>query len=191
MVTRYTEGQARSSLEEEALVAYPIPFQSLRNGDATVMDATGGAGKFSINSGGWGSGTMSIRSEAVGPGGTKTDTLMFDFTLPPEYVSAGDVRLVLNAQENDEAMGGTELSAEVYKSDGSGGAGADLYNAFDNTNITTSWQTCTAVVTATGLVAGDTLRVFVRLTVVDAGGGGGDGAQAEIDGMELQLDIKG
>jgi len=190
MVTRYTEGQARSSLEEEALVAYPIPFQSLRNDDATVMDATGGAGKFSINSGGWGSGTMTIRSEAAN-NNAKTDTLMFDFTLPPEYVSAGDVRLVLNAQENDEAMGGTELSAEVYKSDGSGGAGADLCNAFDNIDITTSWQTCTAVVTATGLVAGDTLRVFVRLTVVDAGGGGGDGAQAEIDGMELQLDIKG
>ena len=189
MVTRYTEGQARSSLEEEALVAYPIPFQSLRNGDATVMDATGGGGKFSINSGGFGSGTMSIRSEAAAPGALTTSTLMFDFVLPPEYVSGGDVRLVLNARENDEAMGGTPLSAEVYKSDGSGGAGADLYNAFDNTLIPTSWQTCTAVVTATGLVAGDTLRVFVRLEVIDLGGG--NGAQAEIDGMELQLDIKG
>ena len=187
MVTRYTQGQARSSLEEESLVAYPIPFQSLRNGDGTVMDATGGANKFSINSGGFGSGTMTVKSEAANAN-TKTDTLMFDFALPAEYVSAGDVKLVLNARETDEAQVSTTLSAEAYESDTEGGAGADLYNAFDVTDVTASWQNCAAVITAAGLAAGDTLRVFVRLVVDDTGGGGG---QAEIDGMELQLDIKG
>ncbi len=180
-------GIVRSKMAEESLAVYGIPFQDLRNGDATVMDATGGAAAFNLNSGGFGVGTMTIETEAAAAD-TKTDTLMFEFVMPPEYVASGDVKLVLHARETDEAQASTTLSAEVYESDGEAAVSGNLYNAFDNTDITTSWQTCTSTVTDANLVAGDRLIVFIRMVVDDTAGAGG---QAEIGKIEIQCDIKG
>jgi len=180
---------ARTKMIEEALAVYGIPLQDLRNDDGSVLDATGGAGLFSATSGGFGTGTLTIDGEAAS-GNTKTDTMQFEFVLPPEYVAGGDVKLVVTAKESvGAATAATTLSAEAYESDGEGAVGADLYNAFDVTDITEAWQTCTAIITPTDLVAGDRLIVFVRIVTDDTAGS--VGTIAQIGKVELQADIQG
>ena len=180
---------ARANLIEDSLAVYGIPLQTVKNADGTSLAASAGSGVFGISTGGWGTGTLTLDGEAA-DNNTKTDTLWFEFALPPEYLSDQDVNLVVTAVESTgNATVATTLSAEVYESDGEGAVSADLYNAFDITDITGSWQTCTAVITDTSLVAGDRLVVFIRIVTNDTAGS--VGTVAQIGKIELHLDIKG
>jgi len=179
---------ARSKLAENALQKFGVPFQSLRNDDGTVMDATGGAGLFAITAGGFGTGTLTIDGEAASAG-AKTDILQFEFILPPQYVSQGDVKLVLTAKESvGAATASTTLSSEVYESNGEGDVSA-VSGSWDKTDVTAAWQTFTNTLTATALAAGDRLIVLVRIVTNDTGGT--VGTVAQIGKIELQCDIKG
>jgi len=180
---------ARSKLAEDALAVCGVPLTICKNADGTTLANAAAAGVFGITSGGFGSGTLVLAGEAAS-GNSKTNTLMFEFILPPSYVAAGDVKLVVTAKETvGAATVASTLSAEAYESDGEGAVGANLYNAFDTTDITTSWQTCTSVITAAGLAAGDRLVVFVRVVTNDTGGA--VGTIVHIGKVELQCDIKG
>jgi hypothetical protein len=55
--------------------------------------------------------------------------------------------------------------------------------------LTTSMLQYTFVVTATGLVRGDMLRILVRTVITESGGTGAQ--KAEIGGVSLLADIKG
>jgi len=180
---------ARSKMAENALAAYAIPVGDLRNDDGSVIDATGGAGLFNLTSGGFGTGTLTIDGEAA-TGNTKTDTLMFDFALPAEYVAAGDVKVRWYQQESvGAATDSTTASCEVYKSDQQGGAGSDLLSAFTPTDVTDSWALATADIDESGLLAGRIIRVFIRVVTNDTGGA--VGTIAQLDGIQVLCDIKG
>ncbi len=180
----------RSKLVEEALTVYSIPFTSLRNASAVALVAAAEDDEFGLTSAGFGTGTLVIDGDPASAE-SETSTLMFEFVLPPEYVAAGDVKLVVHAQETvGAATVATTILAEAYESDGEGAVGSDLYNAFDNTDIVYgSWTTCTSVITATDLTAGDRLIVFVRIVTNDTGGS--VGTVAQIGEVDLQIDIKG
>ena len=179
----------RSKMDEEELAVCGVPFQALRNDDGTVMDATGGAGLFSLSCGGFGTGTVVVAGEAAS-GNSKTDTLQFEFIVPPEYVASGDVRLVVTATETvGAATTATTLSGEVYESDGEGAVGADILASWDATDVTMGYATFTGTITDAGLVAGDRLILFVRIVTNDTSGS--VGTVANIGKVEVQLDIKG
>lgn len=179
----------RSKLAEEALAKYGIPFSMLRNDDGTVVDATGGAGLFSITNGGIGTGTQTLDGEAAS-GNSKTDVVQFEFTMPPEYVSAGDVRVILTAKESvGAATVSTTLSGEAYEDDNQGGVGSNVLASWDQTDITDSWQTFTGTITSTSLTAGDKVRVYIQVVTNDTGGA--VGTVTQIGKVEMQADIKG
>lgn len=180
---------ARSKLAEDTVQTYGIPLQTLKNDDGTSLAAAAAAGKFGISSGGLGTGTLTLDGEAAS-GASKTSTAMFEFVLPPEYVSGGDVNLVVTAFESvGAATVATTFSCEAYESTKEGAVGSNLAGAPDVTDITPSWQTSTTAITATGLVAGDRLTVFIRLVSDDAGGA--IGTIHQIGAVYLTVDIKG
>ncbi len=180
---------ARSKLAEDALAEYGIPFTALRNSSALALVAAAEDNEFGLTSAGFGTGTMVIDGDPAS-GESETSTLMFEYVLPPEYVAAGDVRLVVEARESvGAATAATTISCEAYESDGQAGAGADLTAAFDVTDVDTSWATSTSVITAAGLVAGDRLIVFVRIITDDTAGT--VATVAQIGEVKLLLDIKG
>jgi len=180
---------ARSKLAEEALAVYGIPFTALRNASAVALVAAAEDNEFGLTSAGFGTGTLVIDGDPASAE-SETSTLMFEFILPPEYVAAGDVNLVITARESvGTATVATTYSCEAYESDGEAGAGSDLAGSPDVTDITNNWQTSTTAITAAGLVAGDRLIVFVRLVTDDTGGT--VGTVAQIGKVELHIDIKG
>lgn len=180
---------ARTDMAEEALAIYQIGVGDYRNDDGTVIDATGGAGLFSVTSGAMGTGTLTLDGEAAS-GNSKSDTVMFEFSLPPEYMAAGDVRLTVDMIETvGVATTATTFSVEVYEDTGRGAVGSDLSGSPDVTDITDSWQTSTTVITAAGLLAGDKLRVFLRIVTNDTSGS--VGTVAQIGKVALLCDIKG
>ena len=156
------------------LKSFNIPFQYLRNDDFTAMDATGGAGLFSYSDGGFGTGTMIVVGEAAS-GNSKTDTLQFEFILPPNYVASGGVTIAVNARETvGAATVATTISGEVYESGGDGTVGADLAASWDDDDVTAvAWGVHTLTVTDATLVAGDKLRVYLRIVTNDDTGGVG------------------
>ena len=179
----------RADLAEDSLQAYGIPLQTLKNADGSSLAAAAAAGKFGLLSGGYGTGTLTLDGEAAS-GNAKTSTAMFEFTLPPEYIAAGSITLRVTAYESvGAATVSTTYSCEVYKSDGKGAVGSDISAAPSATDITTTWQTITSVVTPTGLVVGNRLVCFIRLVSDDSGAA--VGTVHQIGSVEMLLDVKG
>lgn len=179
----------RANSRQEALVRYQQSLAGMRNGDGTVMDETGGTGKWKIVAGGWGSGTLTLETEAV-QNTTDNADLSREFVLPAEYDPGQDIKVVVNAKFVNS--GGTTLThtidVEVYKLGDDGTVGSDL-NTVSAQTLTASAADYTFTITPTGLVAGDRLRLLVRGTVTEAGNTGT--LKAVIGSAEFQLDIKG
>ena len=179
----------RSDLSTDLLAVYGIPLPGLKNNDGTTIANAAAAGLFGISSAGMGTGTVVLVGEAAS-GGSKTSTAMFLFTLPVEYVAAGAVALSLDARESvGAATTATTFSCEAYKSDGRGAVGANIATAPSVTDITASWQTTTATITAASLSAGDILTVFIRIVCNDTGGA--IGTIAQVGKVRLLLTVKG
>jgi len=182
------DGLARADLAAEPAAGCPVPLTLCRNADGTVLDGSGGAGKFLIHSFGWGAGHLKLEGQGA-QGDTKTDTLCFEFALPPEYVAGGDVELVVHARRAGAGAAGTcTIDAEVYELDAEGAAG--FVRASDAEALTGDWADhAFDDITATNLAPGDRLMVFVRTSVEETGGE--DVLAAEIGRIEVRLDIKG
>jgi hypothetical protein len=179
----------RADLTQDLTSIYGIDLQNLKNDDGSTLAAAAAAGKFGIVSAGMGTGTATLNGEAAS-GNSKTSTAMFLFTLPVEYVAAGAVTLSLDSRESvGAATVATTFSCEAYESDGRGAVGINIAGAPSITDITASWQTTTSAITATGLVAGDILTVFIRLVCNDTGGA--VGTIAQVGKVRLLLTVKG
>jgi len=180
-------GVSRAMMTEEALAAYPIKLAELANAD-DGLELDGAASNFEIAVGDWGTGTRSIKGNPAS-GASITDTLMFEFRLPPEYVEAGDVKIIVKALETvGAATVATTLSSEVYEDDEDGTI-TSVSGSWDATDITDSPTTFTNTLTATDLDPGDLLRVLLRIVTNDTGGA--VGTIAQINHIEMQLDVKG
>lgn len=173
---------------QDALAKHPVRLAGdCRNADGTVLDATGAAGNFKLVAGGWGSGTLLAQGENAN-GNTKTDTLLFEAVLPPEYVADADVKIVVHAQHDDSSGGtvGTQtIDVEAYKLDDEGAVGADLCATAAGT-LANAFADHEFTITDTGLAAGDRLCVLVRTVLQETAGGGN--LYAQIGSIELQCD---
>jgi len=172
-----TEGQAE-------LRGHRIDLLSVKNEEGTELD--GGASNFEMTSAGWGTGTFTLDGNPA-TGASVTDTLMFEHVLGPGYVSSADVKLVVWAKESVAAAEvSTTISAEVYECDGDGTVSADLAGAWDEDDVTDTGADKTLAITDAGLVAGDKLRIFVRIVTNDTGGA--HGTVAQIGDIDVQYD---
>ena len=180
----------RSTLTQEALERYPISLMSgVRNADGTVLDATGASTKFKIVPGGYGSGTLTLQGRNAN-NSTQTDTLCFEFAIPPEYDDSADVKLVVHCRVNDSAgtVGTKTVDAEVYELTDAGAVGSDICATTIQT-ISNSFADYTFTITDAGLVGGDRIIVFVRAVIQETASGGD--IFSLIGSMEIQMDIKG
>jgi len=179
----------RANLAQEDAVVYPIPLTAFRWADGTVPNTTGAAGNPQIVMGGYGSGTGIFRGEDAQEA-EKTETVFFDFPIPECYVAAQTVTASVSCRYADagsNTMSSKTVDCECYKIAEAGTAGSDLCATAIQT-ITGSMASYSFDVTATGLSAGNLLRMFFRVVVQ---GNSGGVVKAEIGGATIALDIKG
>jgi hypothetical protein len=181
----------RTKMALENATVYRQPLQQMRNIDGTVMDATGGAGLFSIANGGFGVGTLVLDSEEV-QNNTKNDYLCFEFAIPPEYVADDDVVVAVDIIADDSGaanLSTATLEIEAYELADNGTVGANLAagGAQDLTG-SDAYQTITSAITDTGLVAGDKLMVMMHLQLIEDAN---TALTAHIGNIEVRLDIQG
>lgn len=180
----------RENLESES-VDIVIPITSWRYADGDSVNATGAAGDPKLDMGGYGSGTGILEGEDA-HGTTKTETVCFDVQLPENYVDASAVTLKVNARYSDSDSGTLSVKtvdAEAYEIAGAGTAGSDICATAAQT-IDTTMTEYSFTITPTNLVAGDLLRIFLRIVLTESGGSGAQ--KAEFGGAKLTLaSIKG
>jgi len=185
-----TAAIARTKLAEEEQAVYRIPLQSCRSNTGLVLNATGGDTLFSIANGGYGVGTLTLKAEeAVSE--TETTTLCFEFALPPEYIAAGTVNIAIQCKVDSSGAGNASvetLDCEVWELADAGTVGSDLVSTTIQTIATDAFAAYTFAVTATSLVAGDKVLVFVRTAITEDAG---TAVYAVIGNIEVRLDIKG
>ncbi len=180
---------ARSKLAQEAYATYLQPLSLCRQADGTALPATAASGSFGIDAAGWGTGTLKLKGEEANSN-QKTDTLFFEFPLPPEYVAAQAVKVVISAKYNtggSPTLTTKTIDVECYEGSGLGGVGADIC-ATAAITLTDSWASCEFTITPTALVAGDMLQVLIQSDLVETGG---VAAWAEIGKIRVACNIKG
>lgn len=179
----------RGNQEQIALQRYGLPLTSFRYSDGTEPVATAAAGKPGIKMGGWGSGTGYFQGENA-KNTTKTEYLAIDVMLPDSYDDDEDIKIGVTARVNQS--GGTisvkTIDIECYKLADAGTAGSDLCSTAAQ-NLTTSMAEYLFVITNTGLVRGDRLRVIIKTVVTETANSGTQ--YAEVGGASLYADIKG
>ena len=197
MVTRYTQGQARSSLEEDALSIYTIPLTEMRVWDArgTILPAAAANDDMGIITGAFGTDVATLQSIDFKAGATD-EKCGFSFALPVEYVSGQTITLRLRAGMvttiSDQGAGGCTVDVECYESDRDGAAGGgptDLCSTAAQNMNTLAHANKVFTITPTNVVAGDLLDF--RLSFIGADTATGTAVIAEISQIELLFDVKG
>lgn len=176
---------ARSDLIEDALQAYGIPIHLIKAADGAdlALAETAGDHFISLAANVW----LLEGEEAISE--TEVSVSNFQFVLPPEYVSGGDVKLRLKHQCTGAGTNGAStIDVEAYEQTGNGAVGADLCTTVAQTVAKDSWTTSDFVITATGLVAGDILNFKITTSIIESAG---SALAAQIDGIAVLLDVKG
>jgi len=172
-------------LSEDALQVYGIKVYDVRGADFAALGISETAGDFYLS---LSSDVMTILGE-IANNETEVTNGYFQFVLPPEYVSGGDVKIRAKHQTTGA---GTAVASTIdftcKKQDGNGTVGSDLVTTAAQTIVKSTWTTSDFVVTGTGLVAGDILSVKMTTSVLETATAN---IQAQIDGLAMLLDIKG
>ena len=128
----------RSRIVEESASEYPIPLFLCRNENGTVIDTTGGAGKFHLIGYGY---CIRLVTEQIEAGGMH-HYLRTEFTLPPEYVSGTDITLAIHAHiEYEEASpGDCTVDVQAFPVDDRGESWGDTCQTAAQ-SLSMSWAT--------------------------------------------------
>jgi len=180
----------RSDLVEDALQSYGISIQRLQQITGIPLSASETGGNFNV----------SVATNVIVAKGEVTDietevsVVLFQFVLPPSYVSTGDVTVRLPCaliSSGSPTNNGSTIDVAVYEqtnnavgSDLSTTTAAATFAALD------TWYNKDFVITATGLVAGDVVNVVVTATVIDSEAGAGT-IILNLAPPSVLLDIKG
>jgi len=180
----------RTNLTEDALQKYGIPISSLQQVTGIPLSASETEGNFNVSV----AANVVVAKGEVTDIETETSVTQFQFVLPHEYVSGGDITIRLpvaliksGAPTND----GSTIDVAVYKQTNNA-VGSDL-------STTTAAATFAAldtfynkdfVITASGLVAGDVLNVVITAAVTDSEAGGGT-IVLNLAPPSVLLDVKG
>ena len=163
-------GIARSSLVQDDLQNYVIPFRDWRIADnlSSVLPATAASDDLGMDGETFGTETpFLVTSDAKAT--TVTQYGRFQFALPPEYVSGQSVRIQVKAGMKTTISDGTAtVDFQVYESDDDGGVGADLCATAAQSINSLTQATLNFDVTATSLAAGDLLDCRMTVAITDS-----------------------
>jgi hypothetical protein len=181
----------RSDLIEDALQPYGIPVFSLVQTTGIPLAVTETAGNFNLSV----AANVYTAVGEVTDNETETSVVQFQFVLPPEYVTGGDVSIRIpcaivvigGAPTNN----GSTIDVAVYEQ-GSGAVGSDLSTTTAAATFAaiSTWYNKDFVITPTALVAGDILNVVITGVAIDNEAGAGS-MQLKLDPPRVLLDIKG
>ena len=146
-----------------------VPLTSCRNADATVIGAAA-AGNFSIEGGGYGSGTLLLKGEeAISE--TETSYFMFEIAVPHEYISTANMWVNVTAiVAGAGTLGATKtIDMKIYENIGDGTASADLCATAAQT-LTTSSATYIFGMTEAAVLVSDRLSCFVETSIIESVG---------------------
>ena len=184
MTTSLTD-LTRTSLQEDALAVFGIPSGHVRQVSGIPLAATETAGTLNLTL----SSNVWLLVGEVANNETETSEAAFQFVLPAEYVSGGDVKVRIKHRAHGAGtLGASTTDIEVFKQDGNGAVGSDLCTTAAATMLDDTWTTTDFIVTSTGLVAGDILNVVLTTVVLETATAD---ITAEIDGIAMLLDVKG
>jgi hypothetical protein len=179
----------RSRMVEEALADCPIDILgNCRNEDGSPLDETGSDDNFRLDLGTYTAGCIQLYG-ADAQGNTKTNTLMFELALPPEYVAGGDLKLIAHAKYDGPGVKGqADIDMTAFKRELNGTGGSDLVTT-SPIAMTDSFADREFTVNASGLAAGDHLICYVRTEINESGGS--DVLVSTIGQIRAQMDIQG
>ena len=156
-----------AQIAERSLAVIQIPVTELRHptsGIPIIAAETADAFNFDLTTN-----VLLLQGEVTGAE-TETSAGMFQYTLPPNYVAGGDVKLRLKV---NNLGAGTQTSCTItvtaYESDGNGGVGGNLGPGDDTHAAKENWYTKDFVINASGLVPGDTLNIVISVTNIATG----------------------
>ena len=175
-----------AQMTERALTVHQIPPTRIRQADGSAITGTevGGGMNFDLTT------NVLLLQGEVANNETETSVFTFQHTLPPRYMAAGDIslRLICN-----NLGAGTQTSctitATAHLSNRNGAAGANLVTGGAQTHANKAeWFEKVFPITATGLVAGNTLNISVDVTNIS-------GAVSDLvwtcDEVAMLLDLQG
>ncbi len=187
----FTPGINRTSLRQDDLAVFPIPFTDFRVHDAiqTVLPGTAASDDLGLYGGTFGTSQPLIRTQDVK---TLTTTLYAraQVRLPDSYVAAETVQIRLGVgMITTEADTTCTVDVQAYKVGKDNTLGSDIC-ATSATNMNSdTFDNKTFVITATTLVAGDVLDFRIAISVVD--GASATAVIAAIAAVDLLCDVKG
>ena len=181
---------ARTRLAEDVLQPYGIPISALQQTTGVGLAAAETAGNFNVSVA---ANVISAQAE-ITDNETEVSVVQFQFTLPPEYVAAGDVkvRLPVNIVKTGAAVNnGSTIDVSAYEQSDAGAVGADICETAAQTFAAVdTWYNKDFVITAAGLLAGDVLNVVVTSSVVDSEAGAGT-LRLNMAVPKMLADVKG
>lgn len=180
---------ARAELVEDALQPYGIPIVGLQQTTGIPLAVTETAGNFNVDV----TTNVILAKAEITDNETEVSVTQFQFVLPPEYVSGGDISIRLPVAIVKTGAGsnnGSTIDCSVYKQ-ASGAVGSDLVTTAAQTFAALdTWYNKDFVVTPTGLVAGDILNVVISSSVIDNEAGAGT-LRLNMSPPRVLLDVKG
>jgi hypothetical protein len=180
----------RSVLTEDALQPYGIPIITLQQTTGIPLSASETAGNFNVAI----ATHVNKAQGEITDNETEVSVVHFQFVLPPEYVSGGDISVsvpcavIKTAAATDN---GSTVDVAVYLQ-AAGAVGSDLSTTTSAATFAAmdTWYTKTFVITPTGLVAGSFLDVEITSSIIDNEAGGGT-LRFNMDPPKVLLDVKG
>ena len=158
---------ARSQLTEDALQSYAVPIPEFRTWDALSTALPVGAGTnddLGIVTGTLGTDAPMLQT-ADAKVSTKTQYALIEFPIPPEYVDAGDLTLVLNAGMVTTVSDGTAVvDAQVYRQ---AAPTTDICATAEQSINSLTAADKSFTLTATNVVRGDLLIMRVKIAITD------------------------
>ena len=174
----------RANIAEEALRAYQIGLSQLRNEDGSLLDYFGG-GDFTLEANDGNPPDLDrellrLHASALGP----LDALCwFEFSLPPEYVAGGDIKIGVTAKTLNMGTN-PQVDVKAFQRNDDETRSGDLCTT-EAPPIGTSYYEWPLTINASGLAAGDRLQVFIN-----ALGESGEN-DVLIAAIRVRLDVKG
>lgn len=186
-------GLTRAKLQQDSLQVYPILPTAWRVHDAlqSNLPGAGASDDLGLIGGTFGTGIPSLQTGDVKAAGSTTRYARCQFRLPPEFVTAGQVRIVASAGMLTTVADTTAtIDFSAYKSDRAGAVdGADLVSTAAQSINSLTLGDKTFSIDGSGLAPGDLLDVRVAIATNDAATG--TAVIAILAQCEFLLDIKG
>ena len=183
-------GFTRSDLTAETKI-YPIDFTGCRVWDAchTLLPSTAASDDAALVTGTPGTNALTIQGLDPG-GGSTTSKFAFEYTLPPEYVAAGDAAIRVKGKcTTGIADNSCTIDFNVYRDARDGTVGGDIMAAAAfSINNTTAVQS-DMTITASSLSPGD--KIIVVGTIAGTDVGNATAIVPTLLAIEMVLSVKG